>query len=72
MKAVVEAVPSQEDKVKEAMSVYSNIFVNDSVVLAGYVKENLSQFGLNNRDPEHLKEGMKLLGLEVLREDDIL
>lgn len=66
MKAIVEALLSQEDKMKEAMSAYiDNIFVNNNVVSVMYIKEHLLWFKLNSRDLECLKEKMKVLGLEV-------
>lgn len=45
---IVETVLSEEDKVKEAMSSYIDIFVNDNVALVMYFKEHLSWFGLNS------------------------
>lgn len=65
VKAIVEAVLSVEDKVKEAMSDYMDIFVNECVVSAMHIKEHLPRFGLNSRDQECREEGMKVLSFKV-------
>lgn len=57
IKAIVEAVLSQEGKMKEAMYTYKdNNFVNDSVASVTHVKEHLSRFRLDSRDPKFLKK----------------
>lgn len=49
-------------KVKKATSTYiGDIFV--MIVL--YVKEYLSRFGFDSRDPGRLREGTKLFGFKV-------
>ena len=62
----VEVVLSQEDKAKEATSGYiDDIFVNESVASATYVKEYLSCFWSNSKYPKRQKEETKILSLEV-------
>lgn len=52
--------------IQKAMSLYSDdIFVNQSVCTAVYVKAHLQWFGLTIKNPECLESGSCLLGLHV-------
>ena len=66
MKAIINAVLSQEEKVKEGTSTYlDDISVNEDTVSALHVKVKLAQFGLICKDPEQLEDGAHVLGLDV-------
>ena len=58
MKAIINAVLSQEEKVKEGTSAYLvDIYVNEDIVSSLHVKAKLTQFGLICKDPERLEDG---------------
>ena len=66
MKAIINAVVSQEEKVKEGTSVYlGDIYVNEDIMSSLLVKAKLTQFGLICKDPEQLEDGAQVLGLDV-------
>ena len=66
MKAIINPVLSQEEKVKEGISVYlDDIYVNEDIVSSLHIKVKLAQFGLICMDPERLKDGTCVLGLDV-------
>ena len=58
MKAIINAVLSQEEKVKEGTSAYlDDIYVNEDIVSSSHVKAKLAQFDLICKDPERLEDG---------------
>ena len=58
MKAIIEPILSQIDRVKKSVSTYiDKNFVNGSFASTTYLKEHCDQ--------ESLREGMKVLGLEL-------
>ena len=66
MKAIINAVLSQEEKVKDGISAYiDDIYVNDDIVSSLHVKAKLVQFGLICKEPERLEDGTRVLGLDV-------
>ena len=66
MKAIINAVLSQEQKVKDRISVHrDDIYVNEDIVSSLHVKAKLSQFGLICKEPERLEDGVRVLGLDV-------
>ena len=73
MKAAVSAVLSQKEAVGCAVSAYiDDIYVDEDVVPATHVREDLVQFGLKCKDMEWLEDGTRLLGLTVGMEHDEL
>ena len=69
MKAIVSAVLSQEEAVDHAASAYiDDIYVNEDVMPATRVREQLARFGLECKDPERLEDGARVLGLAVVME----
>ena len=46
-------------------SYIDDIFVNEGILSAQVVKENFESFGLTCKEPEHLQDGAKELGLRV-------
>ena len=66
MKAIINAVLSQEEKVKKGISAYlDDIYVNEDIMSSLHVKAKLAQFGLICKDPERLEDGARVLGLDV-------
>ena len=66
MKAIIDAVLSQEEKVKDGISAYiDDIYVNEDSVSSLHVKAKLAQFGLICKDLERLEDGARVLGLDV-------
>ena len=73
MKAVLGKVLSMNADVERGTSTYiDDILVNEEIVTAEQVRSHLSRFGLVTKDPEHVKDGARLLGLHVWRERDEL
>ena len=69
MRAIVNAVMSQDKLIKDATSSYiDDIYVNESVASSQRVREHLESFGLVSKDPERLEDGARVLGLQVLSE----
>ena len=63
MKEIINAVLSQEEKVKEGAYAYlDDIYVNEDIVSSLHVKAKLAQFGLICKDPERLEDGARVLG----------
>ena len=66
MKASINAVLPQEEKVKDMISVHrDDICVNEDIVSSLHVKAKLSQFGFICKEPERLEDGTRVLGLDV-------
>ena len=73
MKAVLGKVLSMDADVERGTSTYvDDILVNEDVVAAEQVRSHLCGFGLVTKDPEHVKHGARLLGLQVWGERDML
>ena len=73
MKSVITAIKSWDQEIKNAMSAYVNdIFIDESIVSAARVWQHLADYGLVCKDPEWLRDGVKVLGLQVWGEDDSL
>ena len=66
MKTIINAVLSQEEKVKEGTPAYlDDIYVNEDIMSSLHVKVKLAQFGLICKNPERLEDGACVLGLDV-------
>ena len=66
MKAVINAVLSQEEKMKDWISVHrDDIYVNEDIVSSLHVKAKLAKFGLICKEPERLEDGTRVFGLHV-------
>ena len=72
MKTIIGAVLSQEEKLKEGLSVYLNIYVNKDIALSLHVRMKLVQLGLICKDPGQLGNGAHVLGLDVHEEQGTL
>ena len=69
MKAIVSAVLSQGEAVGHAASAYiGKIYVNEDVMPTTHVREHLTRFGLECKDPERLEDGAQVLRLAVAME----
>ena len=57
---------SKDETIQQATFAYiDDVYVNNSMVPAEQVRQHLSQFGLKSNDPEHLKNGTQVFGLDV-------
>lgn len=73
MKAIISAVLSQEETVKEGMSMYTDdIYANEDIMSSQQVRAKLAQFGLICKDPEWLQDSTHVLGLDVRDEQGTL
>ena len=61
MKSVITVISSQDQEIKTATSPYvDNIFIS-----AARVRQHFADYGLVCKDPKRLKDGAKVLGLQV-------
>ena len=66
MESIIDALTSQDYVIKSAKSAYvDNIFINESLVSAVHVWQNFSDYGLVYKIPEWLRNGTKVLSLQV-------
>ena len=66
MQTIVDAILAKDECIQRATSAYiDDIYINESVVPAARVKEHLDNFGLVSKEPERLKDGARVLGLQV-------
>ena len=66
MKKVVRAVLSQDSEVERATIPYvDDLCINEDIVTAERVMEHFSQYGLQCKPPERVRDGARLLGLQV-------
>ena len=71
MKAVLETVIGQDERVRAAVSSYvDDILVNETVLPARDVAEHLRTFGLESKEPERAENGARVLGHRVWGERD--
>ena len=67
MKSVIDAVVSQDLTIKSATSVYvDHILINENRVPALRVRQHFLDYGLVSKDPVRLRDGARVLGLQVL------
>ncbi|KFD46672.1 hypothetical protein M513_12440 [Trichuris suis] len=73
MKAIVDKVLSFSSDVRTGTSAYlDDILIDESVVSAQAVSTHLAQYGLESKAPEHVREGARVLGLQVWGERNTL
>uniref|UniRef100_A0A5S6Q1P2 Integrase catalytic domain-containing protein n=1 Tax=Trichuris muris TaxID=70415 RepID=A0A5S6Q1P2_TRIMR len=66
LKAILNFVLSQDPAIKRGTSAYvDDILVNEDVIPASRVKEELERYGLECKSPERLADGARVLGLKV-------
>ena len=66
MKAIINALLSHEEKVKDGISVHrDDIYANEDIVSSLHVNSKLAQFGLICKEPERLEDRTRVLGLDV-------
>ena len=71
MKSAITAIRSQDQEIKTATSAYiDDIFIDKSRVSAARVRQYFADYGLVSKDPERLRDGAKVLGLQVWGEND--
>ena len=72
MKSVIDAIISQDHTIKNATSAYvDDILLNESLVPASRVQHFLD-YGLVSKDPVRLRDGARVLGLQVWEKDGFL
>ena len=73
MLSIVEAALSKDDAVRQATSAYiDDVFINEDIVSATRVKQNLANFGLKSKEPEQLQNSARVLDLTVQEKDKML
>ena len=66
MKSVIDAIISQDHTIKSAISAYvDDILINEIQVPVSRVQQNFLDYGLVSKDPVRLRDGAKVLGLQV-------
>ena len=73
MKSVIDAIVSQDYTIKSATSAYvDDIFINESLVPASRIQQHFLKYGLVSKDPMRLRDGARVLGLQVWKKDGTL
>ena len=73
MKSVIDAIVSQDQTIKSATSAYiHDILTNETLVPASRVQQHFLDYGLVSKDPVRLRDGARVLGLQVLEMDGTL
>ena len=73
MKSVIDAIVSQDHTIKSATSVYvDDILINENHVPTSQVQQHFLDYGLVSKDPVRLRDGAKVLGLQVWEKDGTL
>ena len=73
MKAVLNKVLEQDKEVRAGTSAYvDDILVDEGLVSAERVATHLRAFGLETKQPERVDDGMRVLGMHVQRDGDVL
>ena len=73
MKSVIDTIVSQDHMIKSATSAYvDNILINENLVSASCVQQHFLDYGLVSNDPVQLREGTRVLGLQVWEKDGTL
>ena len=66
MKSVIDAIISQDHMIKSATSVYvDDILINENLVPASRIQQHFLDYGLVSKDPVRLRDGARVLGLQV-------
>ena len=73
MKAVLNKVLEQDEEVRAGTSAYvDDILVNEDVVSTQKVMAHLHTYGLETKPPERADNGMRVLGMHVWKDGDVL
>lgn len=73
MKAVIDAVLSQDEAIANATSAYiDDIYVNENLIPVTHVRYLLSKYELVCKEPTRLEDGTKVLGLQVWSDNGTL
>ena len=73
MQTIVDAILTKDKRIQRATSAYvDDVYVDESIVPAACVKEHLCSFSLLSKEPERLRDGARVLGLQVWGEDNSL
>ena len=73
LKSVIDAVVSQDYTIKSATSAYvDDILINENLVPASRVQQHFLDYGLVSKDPVRLRDGARVLDLQVWEKDGTL
>ena len=73
MKSVIDAIRSQDHTIKSATLAYvDDILINENLVPALRVQQHFLDYGLISKNPAQLRDGARILGLQVLEKDGTL
>ena len=73
MKSVIDAIVSQDHTIKSTTSAYvDDILINESIVPALRMQQYFLDSGLVSKDLVRLRDGVRVLGLQVWEKDDTL
>ena len=73
MKSVIDAIVSQDHTIKSTTSVYvDDILINENHVPTSWVQQHFLDYGLVFKDPVWLRDGARVLGLQVWEKDGTL
>ena len=73
MKSVIDAIVSQDHTIKRATSAYvDDILINGNLVPASHVQQHFLDYGLVSKDSVRLRDGARVLGLQVWKKDGTL
>ena len=72
-KSVIDAIESQDHTIKSATSAYvDDILINENRVPVSRVQQHFLDYGLVSKDPVLLRDGARVLGLQVWEKDGTL
>ena len=73
MKSVIDAIVPQDHTIKSTTSAYvDDILINENLVPVSSVQQNFLDYDLVSKDPVRLRDGARVLGLQVWEKDDTL
>ena len=73
LKSVIDTIVSQDHTIKSATSAYvDDILINENRVPVSYVQQHFLDYGLVSKDPVRLRDGARILGLQVWEKDGTL
>ena len=73
MKSVIDAIISQDHTIKSATLAYvDDILINENCVPVSHVQQHFLDYGLVSKDQVRLRDGARVLGLQVWEKDGTL
>ena len=73
MKSVIDAILSQDHAIKSSTSAYvDGILINENRVPVSHIQQHFLDYSLVSKDPVRLRDGARVLGLQVWEKDGTL